>query len=81
MAPRLPGHSSGEVFQGDGAGVRSGDGLVRGSEKADTRWGGLEWGQLVRWNVEPGFGRWGRLWGGLEISCWGEWIGYGEVGL
>ena len=37
VAPRLPGHSSGEVFAGDGAGLRSGGGLVGGSARGLIR--------------------------------------------
>ena len=37
MAPRLPGHSSGEVFAGDGAGLRSGDRLLGGSARGLIR--------------------------------------------
>ena len=37
VAPRLPEHSSGEVFAGDEAGLRSGGGLVGGSARGLIR--------------------------------------------
>ena len=61
MASRLPGHSSGEVFAGDGAGLRSGGGLVGGNARRLIQDGagsnGDSWsGGMLRLNSDDGAG-------------------------